>query len=57
MFLIDGVPAMNGLAGMYALTALPMSMIDKIEKIPARMINPIKIYCMVGPIFSTSDAG
>lgn len=29
--LIDGVPAMNGLASIYALTALPMSMIDKIE--------------------------
>ncbi|MES2621589.1 MAG: TonB-dependent receptor, partial [Bacteroidota bacterium] len=31
LFLIDGVPAMNGLAGIYALTALPLSMIDKIE--------------------------
>lgn len=31
MILIDGVPAMNGLAGMYALSTLPMSMIDRIE--------------------------
>ncbi len=31
MFLIDGVPAMNGLAGIYALNALPMGMLDKIE--------------------------
>ncbi|MBK8660155.1 MAG: TonB-dependent receptor [Bacteroidetes bacterium] len=31
MFLIDGVPCMNGLAGIYALNALPMQMIDKIE--------------------------
>lgn len=31
MFLIDGVPAMNGLAGIYALNALPVSMIDKVE--------------------------
>ena len=29
--LIDGVPAMNGLAGIYALNAFPMSIIDKIE--------------------------
>ena len=29
--LIDGVPAMNGLAGIYALTAFPMSLVDKIE--------------------------
>ena len=29
--LIDGVPAMNGLAGTYALSALPMSIVDKIE--------------------------
>jgi outer membrane receptor for ferrienterochelin and colicins len=28
---IDGVPAMNGLAGVYAFQALPMDMIDKIE--------------------------
>ena len=31
MVLIDGVPAMNGLAGLYALNALPLSIIDKIE--------------------------
>jgi outer membrane receptor for ferrienterochelin and colicins len=31
MILIDGVPAMNGLAGMYALNTLPLSMIDKVE--------------------------
>ncbi len=31
MFLIDGVPAMNGLAGIYALHAFPMSLIDKVE--------------------------
>ncbi len=31
MFLIDGVPAMNGLAGNYALNALPLAMLDKIE--------------------------
>lgn len=31
LVLIDGVPAMNGLAGVYALQALPMDMIDKIE--------------------------
>lgn len=31
MVLIDGVPVMNGLAGIYALTALPMAMVDKIE--------------------------
>ncbi len=31
MILIDGVPAMNGLAGVYALNALPISMVDKIE--------------------------
>ena len=29
--LIDGVPAMNGLAGQYALNAFPMSIVDKIE--------------------------
>ncbi len=29
--LIDGVPAMNGLAGIYALNAFPMGIIDKIE--------------------------
>jgi outer membrane receptor for ferrienterochelin and colicins len=29
--LIDGVPAMNGLAGNYAFTAFPMSIIDKVE--------------------------
>lgn len=31
MFLIDGVPAMNGLAGIYALNALPVNMVDKVE--------------------------
>ncbi len=31
MFLIDGVPCMNGLSGIYALNALPMQMIDKVE--------------------------
>ncbi|MBL0309273.1 MAG: TonB-dependent receptor [Bacteroidetes bacterium] len=31
MILIDGVPAMNGLAGIYALNAIPMSMVEKIE--------------------------
>ena len=31
MFLIDGVPAMNGLAGLYSLTAFPMSIVDRIE--------------------------
>src|SRR5581483_10637959 len=31
MILIDGVPAMNGFAGIYALNSLPMSIIDKIE--------------------------
>ncbi len=31
MVLIDGVPAMNGLAGIYALNALPISMIEKVE--------------------------
>jgi outer membrane receptor for ferrienterochelin and colicins len=31
LVLIDGVPAMNGLAGVYALQALPMDIIDKIE--------------------------
>lgn len=31
MFLIDGVPAFNGPAGLYALNALPTSVIDKIE--------------------------
>ncbi|HWB64191.1 MAG TPA: TonB-dependent receptor [Chitinophagales bacterium] len=31
MILIDGAPAMNGLAGVYALNSLPMSMIEKIE--------------------------
>ncbi len=31
MFLIDGVPAMNGLAGIYALNALPIALIDKME--------------------------
>ena len=29
--LIDGVPAMSGLAGLYALNAFPLSIIDKIE--------------------------
>jgi len=29
--LIDGVPAMNGLAGIYALSAFPSSIIDKVE--------------------------
>lgn len=31
MILIDGVPAINGLAGTYALNTIPMSMIDRIE--------------------------
>ena len=31
MFLVDGVPAMNGLAGLYSLTAFPMSIVDRIE--------------------------
>ncbi len=31
MFLIDGVPAMNGLAGIYAINSLGMSAIDKVE--------------------------
>lgn len=31
MFLIDGVPALNGLAGTYALNAFPMSIVDKVE--------------------------
>ena len=31
MILIDGVPSMNGLAGIYTLNALPLSNIDKIE--------------------------
>jgi outer membrane receptor for ferrienterochelin and colicins len=31
MFLIDGVPAMNGLAGLYSLTAFPMAIVDRIE--------------------------
>lgn len=31
MILLDGVPAMNGLAGIYTLNALPMSIIDKVE--------------------------
>ncbi|MFN8288471.1 MAG: TonB-dependent receptor [Chitinophagales bacterium] len=31
LFLIDGVPALNGLAGMYALNAFPMSLVDKLE--------------------------
>ncbi len=31
MILIDGVPAMSGIAGIYALNALPMNVIDKIE--------------------------
>lgn len=31
MFLIDGVPALNGLSGIYSLNSLPMQLIDKIE--------------------------
>lgn len=31
MYVIDGVPAMNNLAGYYALNAFPMNIIDKIE--------------------------
>lgn len=31
MYLIDGVPAMNGIAGLYSLTAFPMEIIDRIE--------------------------
>lgn len=31
MYLIDGVPAMSSLAGMYALNALSMNIIDKVE--------------------------
>jgi outer membrane receptor for ferrienterochelin and colicins len=31
MILVDGVPAMNGLAGIYALNAMPMAMINKVE--------------------------
>jgi outer membrane receptor for ferrienterochelin and colicins len=31
MFLIDGVPVMNGLAGNYALDATPIAMVDKME--------------------------
>lgn len=31
MFLIDGVPAMNALAGNYALDAIPIAMVDKLE--------------------------
>ena len=36
---------------------LSMRMMDRIEKIPASMIRPTRIYCMVGPIFSTKEAG
>lgn len=31
MYLIDGVPALGSLAGVYALNAFPMSIVDKIE--------------------------
>lgn len=31
MFLLDGVPIMNGLASVYALNTIPMSIIDRIE--------------------------
>ncbi len=31
LFLIDGVPALNGLAGIYGLNAFPMSLVDKVE--------------------------
>lgn len=31
LFLVDGVPALNGLAGLYALNAFPMSLVDKVE--------------------------
>lgn len=31
LFLVDGVPALNGLAGIYALNAFPMSLVDKLE--------------------------
>lgn len=31
MILIDGVPAMNGLAGIYAINSLGMSAVDKVE--------------------------
>lgn len=31
MYLIDGVPAMSGLAGAYAINALPIALVDKIE--------------------------
>lgn len=31
MYLIDGVPALSSLAGMYALNAFPMNIIDKVE--------------------------
>jgi outer membrane receptor for ferrienterochelin and colicins len=31
MFLIDGVPALNGMSGLYALSSFPMSVIDKVE--------------------------
>ncbi|MCW5907371.1 MAG: TonB-dependent receptor [Chitinophagales bacterium] len=31
MYLIDGVPALGSLAGIYALNAFPMSIVDKVE--------------------------
>ncbi len=31
MYVIDGIPAMGGLAGIYALNAFPVSLIDKVE--------------------------
>jgi outer membrane receptor for ferrienterochelin and colicins len=31
MYLIDGVPALSGIAGNYALNAFPMNIIDKVE--------------------------
>lgn len=31
MYLIDGVPALSSLAGMYAINAFPMNIIDKVE--------------------------
>ncbi len=58
MFLIDGVPAMNGLAGTYALTALPMSMIDKIEIVKGSSSTLYGSEAIAGVInIKTKDAG
>ena len=47
----------NRLLYIASLIVLSINTIERIENIPASTINPIRMYCIVGPIFSTREAG